>query len=392
MFKIQTLNTISPQGLEQLPVECYEISDSFSDPDAILVRSFKMHDMELSPSLKIITRAGTGTNNIPVDRCTDRGIVVCNTPGANANSVKELVLAGLFLSSRKILEGVTWVNTLKKGSGDMSKLVEKEKSRFAGPEIKGKTLGVIGLGAIGVMVANDALALGMRVIGHDPFISIESAWGLSRNVIRAKSLDSLLGESDYLTLHVPLNEATEGMISHERFRAMKRGIRILNFSRGGVIRKKDLAHSLRDGTVASYITDFPDEEILSLEHTLAIPHLGASTPEAEDNCAVMAACQTKEFLERGNIRNSVNFPDCEMQFSGNRRILISNRNIPGVVGQITNIMAQAKINIADMLNRSKERMAYNIIDIDSDISKESILSIQTIEGVTGVRVLNLKDI
>jgi D-3-phosphoglycerate dehydrogenase len=392
MFKVQTLNTISPQGLEQLPVECYEISDSFSDPDAILVRSFKMHDMELSPSLKIITRAGTGTNNIPVDRCTDRGIVVCNTPGANANSVKELVLAGLFLSSRKIIEGVTWVNMLKKGTDDMSKLVEKEKARFAGPEIKGKTLGVIGLGAIGVMVANDALALGMRVIGHDPFISIESAWGLSRNVIRAKNLDSLLGESDYLTLHVPLNEATEGMLSHKRFMAMKRGIRILNFSRGGVIRKKDLAHSLQDGTVASYITDFPDEEILSLEHTLAIPHLGASTPEAEENCAVMAACQTKEFLERGNIRNSVNFPDCEMQFSGNRRILISNRNIPGVVGQITNIMAQAKINIADMLNRSKERMAYNIIDIDGDISQESILSIQTIEGVTGVRVLNLQDI
>jgi D-3-phosphoglycerate dehydrogenase len=391
MFRILTLNPISQKGLEQLPTEYYEVSDSFSDPDAILVRSFKMHDMELSPACKIITRAGAGTNNIPVDRCTDRGIVVCNTPGANANSVKELVLAALFLSSRKIIEGVTWVNSLKKGTGDIAKLVEKEKSRFAGPEIGGKTLGVIGLGAIGVMVANDALALGMRVIGYDPFISIESAWGLSRNVIRARSLDSLLGESDYLTLHVPLDEATEGMISHKRFRAMKKGVRILNFSRGGVVKQKDLANALREGTVASYITDFPDDEVLSMEHTLAIPHLGASTPEAEDNCAVMAARQTKEFLEWGNIRNSVNFPDCEMQFSGNRRILISNKNIPGVVGQITNIMAQEKINIADMLNRSKESAAYNIIDIDGDISQESISRIQTIEGVTGVRVLYLEE-
>jgi D-3-phosphoglycerate dehydrogenase len=391
MFRILTLNPISQKGLEQLPTEYYEVSDSFSDPDAILVRSFKMHDMELSPACKIITRAGAGTNNIPVDRCTDRGIVVCNTPGANANSVKELVLAALFLSSRKIIEGVTWVNSLKKGTGDIAKLVEKEKSRFAGPEIGGKTLGVIGLGAIGVMVANDALALGMRVIGHDPFISIESAWGLSRNVIRARSLDSLLGDSDYLTLHVPLDEATEGMISHKRFRAMKKGVRILNFSRGGVVKQKDLANALREGTVASYITDFPDDEVLSMEHTLAIPHLGASTPEAEDNCAVMAARQTKEFLEWGSIRNSVNFPDCEMQFSGNRRILISNKNIPGVVGQITNIMAQEKINIADMLNRSKERAAYNIIDIDGDISQESISRIQTIEGVTGVRVLYLEE-
>jgi D-3-phosphoglycerate dehydrogenase len=283
------------------------------------------------------------------------------------------------------------VNSLKQGTGDIAKLVEKEKSRFAGPEIGGKTLGVIGLGAIGVMVANDALALGMRVIGYDPFISIESAWGLSRNVIRARSLDSLLGESDYLTLHVPLDEATEGMISHKRFRAMKKGVRILNFSRGGVVKQKDLANALREGTVASYITDFPDDEVLSMEHTLAIPHLGASTPEAEDNCAVMAARQTKEFLEWGNIRNSVNFPDCEMQFSGNRRILISNKNIPGVVGQITNIMAQEKINIADMLNRSKESAAYNIIDIDGDISQESISRIQTIEGVTGVRVLYLEE-
>ncbi|MBN2323861.1 MAG: phosphoglycerate dehydrogenase [Spirochaetes bacterium] len=391
MFKIRTLNPISRMGLEQLPEEYYEVSDSFRDPDAILVRSYKMLDMELSPTLKIIARAGAGTNNIPIDRCTDRGIVVCNTPGANANSVKELVLAALFFSSRKIIEGVTWVNSLKKEMGEITKLVEKEKSRFAGPEIKGKTLGVIGLGAIGVMVANDALALGMRVIGYDPFISIESAWGLSRNVIRAKSLDGLLGESDYLTLHVPLDDATEGMISSKRFKAMKRGVRILNFSRGGVVRNKDLAAALKDGTVASYITDFPDPETLSMEHTLAIPHLGASTPEAEDNCAVMAACQTREFLEWGNIKNSVNFPDCEMQFSGNRRILISNRNIPGVVGQITNIMAQEKINIADMLNRSREHAAYNIIDIDGDISHESISRIQAIEGVTGVRVLYLQE-
>lgn len=387
MYKIQTLDRISPRGLERFPGDTYEVTSKTTRPDALLVRSFKMNDMELPPSLRIIARAGVGVNNIPVERCTRRGIVVCTTPGANANSVKELVIAGLFLASRRIIDGIRWTHTLTDTEGNVAKLVEKEKSKFTGPEIRGKTLGVIGLGAIGVMVANDALSLGMRVVGYDPFISIESAWGLSREVVRAKGLEDLLQASDYITLHVPLNEATAGMINRERFKTMKRGVRILNFSRGDLVKKRDLRDALNRGIVLMYITDFPDEDILEMPNTVTIPHLGASTPEAEDNCAVMAADQTRAFLEKGTIANSVNFPDCEMPFSGNRRILVSNENIPGVVGHITNIMADEGINIADMLNRSKGEAAYNIIDIDGDISVESIERIASIEGASMVRVL-----
>ena len=388
MYSVRTLNRISPAGLELLPGDMYEVSSEIGRPDAILVRSFRMTDMELPLSLKIIARAGTGVNNIPINRCTGRGIVVCNTPGANANSVKEMVIASLFLASRRIIEGVSWVRSMAGKQENIAKLVEKEKSSFSGPEIRGKTLGVIGLGAIGVMVANDALSLGMRVIGHDPFISIESAWGLSRDVGRADGIERLLSASDYITLHVPLNKATVDMIDHKSFKSMKRGVRILNFSRGDVVKKKDLKDALKSGIVSTYITDFPDEDILRMPNTVAIPHLGASTPEAEDNCAVMAAGQIRSFLEFGTIKNSVNFPDCEMPLSGNKRILVSNRNVPGVVGKITNIMAQEGINIADMLNRSREDAAYNIIDIDGDISDGSIELIRSIEGVSMVRVLS----
>lgn len=388
MYKIRTLNRILSGGLDLFTKNMYEVSADLLQPDAILVRSFNMNSMEFLPSLKIIARAGTGVNNIPIERCTAGGIVVCNTPGANANSVKELVIAGLFLASRRIIDGVSWARTLTDKSQDVAKLVEKEKAKYAGPEIRGKTLGVIGLGAVGVAVANDALSLGMHVTGYDPFISIESAWGLSREIGRAKSIENLLAASDYLTLHVPLNEATVSMINEKKFKAMKRGVRILNFSRGDVIDKKDLKDALNKGTVAMYITDFPDSDILSLPNTVAIPHLGASTPEAEDNCASMAAAQIRSFLEKGTITNSVNFPDCEMPFSGNRRILVSNLNVPGVVGHITNIMAREDINIADMLNRSKGGVAYNIIDIDGDISEKSIKQIRSIEGVSRVRVLD----
>jgi D-3-phosphoglycerate dehydrogenase len=387
MYNVQTLNRISPRGIAQLPTDTYAVSTDHPHPDAILVRSYNMTDMKFSTSLKIIARAGTGVNNIPIERCTDGGIVVCNTPGANANSVKELVIAGLFLASRRIIDGVTWVRTLAGLEGDVAQLVEKEKSKFAGPEIKGKTIGVIGLGTIGVMVANDALSLGMRVIGYDPFISIESAWGLSREIGRAQSMESLLEASDYLTLHVPLNKATVSMVNIARFKSMKRGIRILNFSRGDVVDKEDLRQALKLGIVALYITDFPDRDILGMPNTVAIPHLGASTPEAEDNCAAMAAAQIRAFLEQGTIINSVNFPDCEMSFSGNRRVCVSNLNIPGVVGQITNNMAKEGINIADMLNRSKGSVAYNIIDIDGDISDENVQRIRSIKEVLQVRVL-----
>jgi len=337
--------------------------------------------------LKVIARAGAGVNNIPVEKCSERGIVVFNTPGANANSVKELVLAGLLLSSRKIIHGINWTKTLVGRGDEVTKLIEAEKSKFAGPEIMGKKLGVIGLGAVGVMVANDAAALGMEVTGYDPFISVESAWGLSRDIKRASGFDSLLANSDYISLHVPLSVETEGMINKEKFARMKKGVRLLNFARGELINNKDLKDAVEYGTIGVYITDFPDEDLLKMENVIAIPHLGASTPEAEDNCAIMAVKQVREFLERGNIINSVNYPDCQMDISGKKRIVIANKNVPTIVGQITSIFASDGINIADMLNKSKKTTAYNIIDIDSEVSEQSIKKIRNIKGVTMVRII-----
>jgi D-3-phosphoglycerate dehydrogenase len=387
MYNVQTLNKISSAGLSCFPSELYKIDEDPHKPDAILVRSYNMHDFELPPSLKSIARAGAGVNNIPVERCSKKGIVVFNTPGANANSVKGLVIAGLFLSSRRIVEGIIWAKSLIGKGGEVPKLIEKGKFQFSGPEIKGKRLGVIGLGAVGVMVANDASALGMHVVGYDPFISVESAWGLSRDVRRAHSLNSLLSHADYISLHVPLNDETNMLINREKFSLMKKGVRILNFARGGLVNNRDLREAVENGTVAVYLTDFPDEELLTMKNVIAIPHLGASTPEAEDNCAKMAVEQTREFLEQGTIRNSVNYPDCQMDFSGKNRLVIANENVPAVVGQITTILAGEGINIADMLNRSKGNNAFNIIDLDSDISEESIRKIQLIEGVTTVRVI-----
>lgn len=387
MYSIQTLNKISFAGLDCFPRDLYKVDEERSEPDAILVRSYNMHDFELPRSLKSIARAGAGVNNIPVQRCSKKGIVVFNTPGANANSVKGLVIAGLFLSSRRIVEGIIWAKSLIGKGEEVPKLIEKGKAQFSGPEIRGKRLGVIGLGAVGVMVANDATALGMHVIGYDPFISVESAWGLSRDVRRANSLNSLLAHVDYITLHVPLNDETSMFINREKFALMKKGVRILNFARGGLVNNRDLRVAIENGTVAVYLTDFPDEELLTMKNVIAIPHLGASTPEAEDNCAKMAVEQTREFLEKGTIRNSVNYPDCQMDFSGKNRLVIANDNVPAIVGQITTILAGEGINIADMLNRSKEGNAFNIIDLDSDISDESVRKIKLIEGVTMVRVI-----
>jgi len=387
MYNIQTLNKISSTGLDCFPHDLYKVDEDISEPDAILVRSYNMHDFELPQSLKSIARAGAGVNNIPVERCSKKGIVVFNTPGANANSVKGLVIAGLFLSSRRIVEGIIWAKTLIEKGEEVPKLIEKGKAQFSGPEIKGKWLGVIGLGAVGVMVANDASALGMHVIGYDPFISVESAWGLSRDVRRANSLNSLLAHVDYISLHVPLDDETNMFINREKFALMKKGVRILNFARGGLVNNRALREAIESGTVAVYLTDFPDEELLTIKNVIAIPHLGASTPEAEDNCAKMAVEQTREFLEKGTIRNSVNYPDCQMDFSGKNRLVITNDNVPAVVGQITTILAGEGINIADMLNRSKGNNAFNIIDLDSDISDESVRKIKLIEGVTMVRVI-----
>jgi D-3-phosphoglycerate dehydrogenase len=385
MFKIMTVNKISPKGLELFPRDQYEVASELSNPDAIIVRSSPLHEMEFPESVKAIARAGVGTNNIPVERCTEKGIVVFNTPGANANAVKELVIAGFLLSCRRIHEGISWTKSLLGQTEDIPGMVEQTKNQFAGPELMGKTLGVIGLGAIGVMVANASIGLGMRVVGYDPFISVESAWRLSREVIRAEGLESLLRQSDFLTLHTPLTDKTRGLLNEERFSVMKKGVRIMNFARGGLVNNEDLIEALRTGQVATYVTDFPEEKLLKVENVLCIPHLGASTPEAEENCAIMAATQLKTFLETGNITRSVNFPDCTLERTGKVRLTVSNFNIPNMVGQITAILAEERINISDLLNRHKDGIAYNIIDLDSDISDHSLRRIQQIEGVIRVR-------
>lgn len=387
MYKIQSLNKISTLGLDLFPRETYEVASEIGHPDAIILRSFNMHDMNLPDTLKAVARAGAGVNNIPVDKCSERGIIVFNTPGANANSVKELVLAGLFLSSRNIHKALYWIKDLAGKGDEVPKIIEKQKSSFVGPEIRGKKLGVIGLGAIGVMVANDAESLGMRVSGFDPFISVEAAWGLSRSVKRAISLDSLIADSDYLSLHLPLNDKTRGFLNGEKFALMKKGIRILNFARGGLVDNTALKEAIDRGVVHSYVTDFPDETLLTLEQVIPIPHLGASTPEAEDNCAVMAVNQLRDFLETGNIKNSVNFPDCELEMGGGTRVLIANRNIPNMVGQITTVLAEQKINIAELLNRHKGEYAYNIIDVESSIPEEAIAKIRAIDGIIMVRTV-----
>jgi len=389
MYKIQTLNKISPVGLERFPREEYEIASELPHPDGIILRSFKMHDMELPTTLKAVGRAGAGVNNIPVDKCTEQGIVVFNTPGANANSVKELVLMSLFLSSRRVYDGIAWAKSLEGKGAEVPKLIEAGKSNYAGPEIRGKKLGVIGLGAIGVMVANDATSLGMEVIGFDPFISVDSAWGLSRNVQRAVSLDMLIAEADYITVHIPLNDKTRGLINKDKFTIMKEGVRLLNFSRGGLVNNEDLKGALASGKVAVYVTDFPDEDLLAEPNVIPCPHLGASTPEAEDNCATMAVAQVRDYLEKGNIRNSVNFPECDMAVSGPWRLVVANRNVPNMVGQITTILADADVNIADMLNRSRGDLAYNIIDTESVVSDEALEKIRGIQGVIMTRMIEI---
>lgn len=386
MYKIQTLNKISNIGIDLFPRDYYEIASEILNPDAIIVRSANMLDMSLPTTVKAVARAGAGVNNIAVDRCSEQGIVVFNTPGANANGVKELVLTGMLLSSRKVIPGINWAKGLVGKGDEVPKLIEKGKSDFAGPEIRGKKLGVIGLGAIGVMVANDAVELGMQVTGYDPFISVEAAWGLSRNVKRARVLESLIAESDYITLHTPLNDKTKGMINRERFALMKKGARLLNFARGGLVNNDDLKEALKDGIVSYYITDFPDEDLLKIDNVISFPHLGASTPEAEDNCAIMAVNQIRAYLEHGNIKNSVNFPDCELDsFGQKKRIIVANKNVPNMVGQISTILANDKINIADMINRHKGDFAYNIIDIDGEIPNGIIEKLKLVDGVIMVR-------
>ena len=387
MYNIKTLNKISKKGLNLFDYSRYAVDSSEDEADAIILRSFKMHDMEIPAGLKAVARAGAGTNNIPVGDYTEKGIVVFNTPGANANSVKELVLMSLFISSRKIVRGITWAESLTEDDGDIPKLVEKEKSNFSGSEIMGKTLGVIGLGAIGVMVANDAISLGMDVIGFDPYISIDAAWGLSREVKKADAIESLLSKCDYLTLHIPLNDSTKGFINDEKLAMMNKGVKILNFARGGLVDNAAIKRAISEGIVDRYVTDFPDKELLGIENVIPIPHLGASTPEAEENCAVMAVSQLMSFLETGNIKNSVNFPDCSMDMNGETRIAVGNKNVPNMVGQISHVLAEAGLNIANMINRNKGGYAYNLIDIDGPVPGAVIETIEKIDGVIFTRII-----
>lgn len=387
MRKVLTLNKIDAAGLSLLPLDDYEIGTEIKSPDAILLRSFKMHDMKLPDSLLAIGRAGAGVNNIPIEKCTEKGIVVFNSPGANANAVKELVIAGLLLSSRDIYQGIAYSYTLQGKADEIPTLVEKNKENFAGYEIAGKTLGVIGLGKIGVMVANAALNLGMRVVGLDPYISVESAWHLSKDVSRAIGLDGLLAECDYLSIHTPLNDATKGMFNEAKFKIMKKGIRILNFSRGGIVNNDDLKKAIEQGIVAKYVTDFPEEELLGIKQVIPIPHLGASTAEAEVNCAVIVTRQVKDFLEKGNIVNSVNYPDAHLPVNSKHRLVVMNKNVPNMVGQISAVLAERNVNIIEMLNKSRGEYAYNIIDIANELDEKTIKTLQNIKGVVKVRLI-----
>lgn len=386
MYKLKTLNEIADEGL-QLLTPNYEISADDA-VDGILLRSANMHTMSLDKRVKAIARAGVGVNNIPLEEYAEKGVVVFNTPGANANGVKELVVAGLMLASRDIIAAVDWTNSIADQGDDIPKKVESGKSNFTGPEIKGKTLGVIGLGAVGVIVSNAANALGMNVLGFDPYISVSSAWGLSRNVKRATSYDELYERCDYLTLHVPLVDATRNLINDESISKMKEGMRILNFARAELVDDTAMAKALESGRIAKYITDFPNAATLHMKNCVSIPHLGASTPESEINCAIMAVSQVMDYLENGNIRNAVNYPDCDMgTCRGDARITLNHKNIPNMVSQITSVMGSHNINIATMQNTSKKAWAYTILDIDGEADPDILQALEAIEGVVKVRLI-----
>jgi D-3-phosphoglycerate dehydrogenase len=387
MYKIKVLDKISSEGLKLFPADQYQVGTDVDNPDAWLVRSRNLHEMEIPDSLKAIARAGAGVNNIPIEKCQEQGIMVFNTPGANANGVKELVLMALIMASRHIYQGISWTKSLMGQDEPVTKLVEKGKSQYKGPEIVGKRLGIIGLGAIGVMVANDAEALGMQVSGYDPFLSVKHALGLSRRVRRSESLDTILAESDYITLHVPLNDDTKNLIDAEKFAKMKKGVCLLNFARGGLVDVDDLKKAIDEGIVSTFVTDFPEDKLVEMDNVICVPHLGASTPESEENCAVMAVNQTHDFLENGNIVNSVTLPDCVLSRSCDTRITITNRNVPNMIGQISAVLAKENINISVMLNKSRGDYAYNLIGIDDQIEESVVDELRKIDGVIRVRLL-----
>lgn len=386
MYKYHCLNPISAVGLDQLD-ENYVNVETAKGADAILVRSAKMHEMEFDKNLKVIARAGAGVNNIPLERCAEEGVVVFNTLGANANGVKELVIAGMLLAARDIIGGINWVQEYEE-DGDIAKITEKKKKVFAGTELEGKKLGVIGLGAIGVLVANAAVHLGMEVYGYDPYVSVDSAWRLSRNIHHAKTADEIYKECDYITVHVPALEDTKGMINKDAISLMKKGVVILNFARDVLVNQEDIVDALVSEKVRCYVTDFPTKEIVGVRGAIVIPHLGASTEESEDNCAKMAAAEVKDFLENGNITHSVNFPDCDMGAKGEgERITILHKNIPNMIGQFTALLAEKNMNIEVMTNKSRKEYAYTMLDVDGTVSEDVEAQLAAVEGVLKVRVI-----
>ncbi len=385
-MKVRLMNKISQEGLKRLPADRYEVGEDLDHADAIMVRSASLHDAEFEPELKCIARAGAGVNNIPLDRCSEQGIVVFNTPGGNSNAVKELTIAGLLLASRKIVKGIEWVKTLDPEG--IAKAVEKGKSQFAGPEIAGKKLGVIGLGAIGVQVANAAAALGMDVYGYDPYISVRAAWTLKARIHHISELKAIFEECDYITLHLPLMDSTRGMLNEEAFAQMKDDVRIINFARDALVDEDALAAAIAQGKVAAYVTDFASPKLIALDQVIITPHLGASTPESEDNCARMAANEIRDYLEWGNIRNSVNMPELALNPSARNRICIINRNVPNMVAKIASKLGECGINIENMANKARGNHAYTIVETNDTINQAAIEEIRRSEGIIRVRVIH----
>ena len=384
MYKILTLNKIAACGTDLFDRSRYVVTDMESEPDGIMVRSANMLEEQFAPTLKAIARAGAGVNNIPVDRCSEEGICVFNTPGANANAVKELVIAGLLMTSRKVAAAIDWAKTLKGKGDEVSKLVEKGKGQFAGPEIMGKTLGIVGLGAIGVKVANTALSLGMEVVGYDPFLSVNAALSLKPNVKVVKTLDEVYAVADYITLHLPYNKDTKDTVSADSLAKMKDGVRILNFARGELVNTEAIIAALESGKCAAYITDFPNDALIGVDGVTAIPHLGASTPESEDNCAVMAAQELIAYLENGTVKNSVNLPDCELAKTADCLVCVIHKNVPTIINQITGAISACGGNIENIASKSKKDWAYTMLDVTGKVDPADI---EKIDGVSGVRVI-----
>lgn len=387
MYRIKTMNKIAAAGLNQLPKERYQISDEFEQYEGAIVRSAKLHGMDFPPELLAVARAGAGTNNIPIDRCNKAGIVVFNTPGANANAVKELVIASMLYSSRDIMGGADWVKEQVAAGVDVTTVVEKGKAAFAGPELAGKTLGIIGLGAIGAKVANACIALGMKVIGYDPFLSVDAALGLDIHVKHTTDLDVIYRNSDYITIHIPYNKETANTIDAEAISKMKGGVRLINLARGGLVNNDAIIAGLESGHVAKYVTDFPDNQLMACKNVIGTPHLGASTPESEENCAIMAAQQLKDYLENGIIINSVNMPQVTLARSGLCRVCVIHRNVPTILTAIMSSFSAAGMNIENMVNKSRKEMAYTVVDLDTRVSESMVNTIASLPNVIRVRAL-----